>query len=194
MQRHSRGDTIVEVMIAFVVFSSIAVGAIAIMNHGTATAQKALEITLVRQQIDAQAETLRHIHDHYITANSTGGTVSTEWVEMVNDKLVDSASPFGADQDGLCPDIPSHAFVLNAHQANVWDGRPVTANESLLPYSQVFYDESGSIQSADGLWVESVGRLSDDYVDFNIRACWYAPGSSNASTMGTIVRLYVPRS
>ncbi len=204
MRLRSRGDTIVEVMIAFVVFSSIAVGAIAIMNQGTATAQKALEITLVRQQIDAQAETIRYMHDKYISAKSNGGVVSDDWQRMINTNIAvgkgllvppAEASDFGATPEG-CPDIPSHAFALNVRTASIIDRTEVEkADVSSLPYAQVKYDDSPNpiVLSSTGLWVESVGEPSQDYIDFNIRACWYAPGSGLASTIGTIVRLHVPR-
>jgi type II secretory pathway pseudopilin PulG len=67
-RRHERGDTIIEVLFAVTVFAMVAVGAMTIMNQGTATAQRSLEVTLVRQQIDAQAEAIRYIHQAYVSA------------------------------------------------------------------------------------------------------------------------------
>ena len=61
-RRFEQGDTIVEVLFAVVVFALVAVGSMSIMNQGTATAERSLEITLVRQQMDAQAEAIRYIH------------------------------------------------------------------------------------------------------------------------------------
>ena len=51
-----RGDTIVELVIAFAIFSLAAVASIAILNSGVATTQRNLEITLVRQQVDAHQD------------------------------------------------------------------------------------------------------------------------------------------
>ena len=63
-RRHSaRGDTIIEVVMAVAMFSMLAIGIMALMNSGIAMAQRSLELTLVRQQIDSQAEMLRYIHD-----------------------------------------------------------------------------------------------------------------------------------
>jgi prepilin-type N-terminal cleavage/methylation domain-containing protein len=63
-----KGDTLIEVLFAVTVFSLVAVGSLSIMNQGTTVAQRSLETTLVRQEIDAQAETLRFVHDSYIAA------------------------------------------------------------------------------------------------------------------------------
>ena len=60
INRSIKGDTLVEVILAVTVFSMVAVGTISIMNKGVAIAQHSLEISLVRQQIDAQAEMLRY--------------------------------------------------------------------------------------------------------------------------------------
>ena len=57
--RHERGDTIIEVMFAFVLFSMVIVGAFMIMNQGMALAQRSLEVTQVRQQIDSQVLLIR---------------------------------------------------------------------------------------------------------------------------------------
>lgn len=63
--RTLRGDTLVEVMFAVGIFGIIAVSAISLMNRGLNTAQQALETTMARNEIDAQAEALRFIHDAY---------------------------------------------------------------------------------------------------------------------------------
>mgnify|MGYP007031190970 CR=1 FL=1 len=62
------GDTLIEVLFAFSVLSLIIIGSLSIMNQGTLAAQRSLEITLVRDQIDAQATTLRFLHDAYVAA------------------------------------------------------------------------------------------------------------------------------
>ena len=65
-----RGDTIIEVLLAITVFSLVAVGAMTIMSQGTNTTQRSLEMSLVKQQIDAQAEALRAAYQqdmHFIT-------------------------------------------------------------------------------------------------------------------------------
>lgn len=59
------GDTIIEVVFAFMVFSTVSVASIAIMNSGLNQAQRSLEITMARNEIDAQAEAIRFIHNSF---------------------------------------------------------------------------------------------------------------------------------
>lgn len=61
-----RGDTLIEVMLAVGIFSMVAVSVVSVMSGGTSSSQTALEATLAREEIDAQAETLRFIHRGYI--------------------------------------------------------------------------------------------------------------------------------
>ena len=66
--KKQRGDTLVEVLFATAVFSLVAVSGLSIMNQGTSTAQRALEITLVRNEINSQAEAIRMLNTSYIAA------------------------------------------------------------------------------------------------------------------------------
>jgi len=89
-----KGDTLIEVLFAVTVFSLVAVGALSIMNSSTAVAERALETTLVRNQIDAQAEVLRYIHDSYIATypNPVSGQPSAEWSNKIITNEVTNAT------------------------------------------------------------------------------------------------------
>lgn len=63
-----RGDTLVEVTIAIGIFSMIAIAVASVMSSGTSGSQMALETTLAREEIDAQAEALRFIHSSYTSS------------------------------------------------------------------------------------------------------------------------------
>lgn len=207
--RKDRGDTIIEVLFAVTVFALVAVGSLAIMNQGTAAAQRALEITLVRQQIDAQAQAIRYIHQAYIAGYQQGGAAlsdtAAQWKKMTDKTQLgaDNASPFGANVGSTCPQtIPAQKpFLLNARKATVWAGTPSTSpppGGSLPPFAQVIYNDDSSIGTTFGLWVEAVPSDNAEpntpgFVDFHIRACWDSAGSPVPSTLGTIVRLYEPR-
>lgn len=207
--RYQRGDTIVEVMFAVAVFAMIAVASLSIMNQGVAAAQRSLEVTLVRQQMQAQAEAIRFIHDSYVTAYQQGGAVpsgvAAEWAKMTGpDHAESQASPFGVAAAVTCPSaVPgsgSLPFIVNARTATVAPQPPLMAppaGESLPPFSQVVYNDDSSIKQAYGIWVEAVpsgpqpGGVAR-YVDFHIRACWDSVGTNHPMTLGTIVRLYEP--
>lgn len=203
-----KGDTLIEVMFAFAIFALVAIGSLTVMNQGISTAQRSLEITLVRAQMDAQAEAIRYIHQAYVTSYQRGtlpaaGTTAAEWIKM-KDKGATAASKFGEiDASGvLCPaSTPGqHPFIVNARTAKIRTAPPEMSPEggaSLPPFSQVLYNDDSSIKEAYGIWVEAVpsGVSSNGtgFVDFHIRACWSAAGTSRPVTLGTIVRLYEPR-
>jgi len=207
-RRQERGDTIIEVLFAVTIFAMIAVGSLTIMNQGTATAQRALEITLVRQQIDAQAQAIRYTHQAYVASYQKNvappAGPAAQWVEMT-DKLTgkgaSGASEFGQTGSGVCPtSVPGEKpFILNARTATVASSSPAMSpptDGSLPPFAQVIYNDDSSINQAYGLWIEAVPSTNVDgpgFVDFHIRACWQGPGSSAPMTLGTIVRLYEPR-
>jgi len=60
-----RGDTLIEVVCAIVVFALVSVISLTLMNKGVSTAQASLEIIMARTEIDSQAEALRFIQSSY---------------------------------------------------------------------------------------------------------------------------------
>ena len=74
--KFKKGDTLVEVALAIGIFSMVAIAVVSVVNSSTSSAQSALEVTITREEIDAQAEALRFIHDSYSTGDDTGSTSS----------------------------------------------------------------------------------------------------------------------
>lgn len=220
-KKYKRGDTIIEVLFAISIFSLIAVGGLSIMNKGNTVTQRALEITLVRQQIDAQAETLRFLNSSYIkaytkdapidsygakttdpvTGDTTPAKPAYKWAELSSSITTSPASEFGADLNE-CPELEPDSFIFNTNSANLVKLTDTNFN-SPSSYSQIRIDNTnGLLKSSDGLWIEAVrsvvppGNRNEDkigYIDFHIRACWPSIGQAAPMTIGTIVRLYEPR-
>lgn len=185
--RQARGDTIVEVMVAFAIFALLAVGTISIMNRGTQTAERALEVTLVREQIDAQANMLRYVRD----AVSSDATV---WQNITSGSRVttQSVNPCPAATQNALPTkttLPAQAFVLNANGGKVEVRDVSDIWQQPNTHSQVTL---GSSPVAKGVWIVATPAegTSVKAYDFQIRACWYTVGDSKPVTLGTIVRLY----
>ncbi|MBO4855287.1 hypothetical protein J5500_02685 [Candidatus Saccharibacteria bacterium] len=65
MSAIKHGDTIIEVVFSFMVFSTVSVASIGIMNSGLNQAQRSLEVTMARNSIDAQAEALRFLQNNF---------------------------------------------------------------------------------------------------------------------------------
>lgn len=190
-----RGDTIVEVVLAFAVFSLVSVGAMTVMGQGTNASQRALEITLVRQQIDAQAEALRAAHQAF-TAVTVG--TGTQWRQFA---LANTASNTVTYTDPTtCPsniDQISNSFILDPRNGTFVTGtdwfQDINTRTS-RPYAQV---ETVSGVRSYGMWIErefTDGVTLPDSFNFSIRACWYGAGLNVPLQLETVVRLYEPGS
>ncbi|MEI7689633.1 MAG: prepilin-type N-terminal cleavage/methylation domain-containing protein [Candidatus Saccharibacteria bacterium] len=204
LDSRSRGDTLIEVLFAIAIFSLVVVGSLAIMNQGTAASQRALEITMVRNEIDAQAETLRFLNASYVSAYASGvyadDSPASQWEAM---KQYMASSPLSSSSGGDGCQIPANGkFILDTRNAKFMPQTSNVAFNVAQTFSQVTYDStSQKIKTADGIWIEAMapvitlndGQKSADYIDFYIRACWNSPGQSVPVTIGTIVRLYEPR-
>ena len=208
--RGQRGDTIIEVLFAVMVFSLVAVGGLSLMTQGTALAQRALEIGLVRQQMDAQADALRYLNRAYVADYGKNGGATQMWKKVVEDNAVPLASDFTSIADPLNCHLPnsSDMFALDLTKLN---GNPLLVPRPATSTSSTFAQvrDDGSSVYADGIWIQAVrwpdlttGSAADPapssakqagYYDFHIRACWNTPGQQRPVTLGTIVRLYEPR-
>lgn len=187
LSRHSRGDTIVEVIVAFTVFSVVAVGTVTVMNRGVSAAERSLETTLVRQQIDAQAELLRY-------ARSVD---SPAW-DSVKANLV--VSPPAIDRTSCPATAPSNSFILSTDTTApaVVEYFNMSADPSI--YTEALVHSQFSIGStpvaASGFWVVAVRAdttstaTAADAYDMYINACWYPPGNEDPEYLRTIVRIH----
>lgn len=207
-----KGDTLIEVLFAITVFSMVVVSALSIMNQGTAAAQRSLEMSLVTQEVGNQAETLRFLHESYVT-NYQNGYESTpglsvpgqagQFYKIVQsiDKTITQASPFNSPTK--CPTPPTGSFILNTRTGAVVMYTPAIFKEA-VPYAKLDFNTTNIniLEKAGGIWIEAVksqpnaadpSQSGTGYIDFHIRACWSPPGVENAVTLGTIVRLYEPR-
>ena len=196
----NRGDTLIEVLLAITVFSLVAVGGMAIMNSGTSTSRRSLEISLVRNEIDAQAETLRFLNASYIANypnTIADGTPEKEWSNISNNASIN------VSLSATCPTTnPPQSFILDTRYAKYHTGKFAKPQT----FSQVRYNADsptaiGSLSASDGIWIQSTksnttssnNQSNTGYIDFYIRACWDSAGQKVPVTLQTIVRLYEPR-
>ena len=205
MRRFAHGDTIIEVMFSFTVLSILVVGTYMVMNRGTQIAQRSLEITLVRQQIDSQISLVR-----YAQANNT-----TAWQTIRSSKVVDSSSVLDAasfaDENTRCPSVAENdlnsgrrAFYLTQN-AEGNDIRLVDITDSTYAapqvYSQVNFD--GTNPQSQGLFMQIVraetnpatgvspgGSAAGTAYDVYVNACWDSVGTNVPSVVGTVTSIY----
>lgn len=198
------GDTLIEVLFAVTVFSLVVVTSLSLMNQGTAASLRSLQITLVRQEIDSQAETLRFLNSAYVATYYPGYTPTVQspaqqYYKIVAQAKADQAagktsvSDFNANS-AACQNAPTGSFILNTRTGTYQKNTSVNASKA-DSFSQVMYDASGTISATKGMWIEAIRSTPSNgtaYTDFHIRACWYAPGTNQPMNLGTIVRLYEP--
>lgn len=211
--RQQRGDTIIEVLFAITIFSLIAVGGLSLMNQGTALAQQALEISLVRQQIDTQADALRYINKEYVADYGQDGPASALWRHIVSNNVpaADSFDTIATATTCNLPGASGQPFALDVEKI---DTKLITSPPTIevefdpvlrptndtVTYSKIRYGDDNRA-SAEGIWIQAVpsatkivdGTTRPGFYDFHIRACWHSPGRSTPIVSGTIVRLYEPR-
>lgn len=188
MRRRQQGDTLIELVIAFAVFSLAAIITLSILNRGVAATQRSLEATQVRQQIDSQAELIRYIH----SANPT------VWSSLIASPTT-NPDPISSNRD--CPDVPRAAFFINPAINATEPEKTVLSKTSISSatykkpqtYAKIDYDATG--QKAQGIWVQVAEAQNESNptvraYDFYIHACWDSVGQDIPLTLGTIVRLY----
>lgn len=184
----SRGDTLVEVLLGVTVFSMVAVITMDIMNRGMSIAQQSLETTLVRQQVDAQAEMLRYAHDK--KTNLWKQIQRNNTVDV--NSLTDQEGNLGADR---CPtQFENKEFALIKGGSDLSGARVLSGvgdYSQAATYAKV--SDDSRVAKSYGLSVKLVrpgrGKESNKY-DAYIKACWIPVGSKRPATIGTIVRLY----
>lgn len=189
MNRRQQGDTLIELVIAFAIFSLAAIMTLAILNRGVAATQRTLEATQVRQQIDSQAELIRYIH----------ATNPTLWASLIASS---TTTPDPITSNTACPDLPQNeAFFINP-TINTAEPNKTTLDKTRITsltyrkpqtYAKVDYGATG--QQAQGIWVQVAqaqnnGNPTVRAYDFYIHACWDSVGQDFPMTLGTIVRLY----
>jgi len=257
--RIKRGDTIIEVIIAITIFCLVAIISITLMNSGVNTAEGALELTMARNEIDAQAEALRFIQNSFlserelsennqqftklwrhITTGSSDCHLTQASCGLAISPEVFADYSFSVD---TCPDpddLPPNAFVINTRfiepsNFNFTIGSTPISYSSLLremvisnspdgPFRRTelyprlvfkgtFTSDGTSDQTftsddltetslyrfvdrVEGIWIIAVRSREEknqpQAFDFYVRTCWYRPGDTRPSTIGTIIRLYNP--
>ena len=189
MRKLNRGDTLVEVLLGVTIFSLVAVIALETMNRGMAIAQYSLETTLVRQQVDAQAEMLRYAHD---MKNDT-------WKKLVDNSSV-SVSAVNDNEGNLgvekCPDDFSTKEFALAATPSLASKISILNNPGDYKAAETYARVDSDTKKTYGVSVRLVkpstttGSRDSNKYDAYIKACWMPVGSKMPATIGTIVRLY----
>ena len=115
-RKSQSGDTIIEVLMAITIFSLIAVGSLMLMQKGAAMAQRSLEITLVRQQMDGQADLIRLAHDSYLSNPDATSGPGAVWRQITTAAQTSGSLP-SLNNPATCPTNVPRSFVVTKASA-----------------------------------------------------------------------------
>ena len=200
-RRAEVGDTIVEMVMAFAIFSFAVIVTMSLMNKGIALSQQSLEVSQVRQQMDSQAELVRYIHD----------TRNAAWTALVgtdatpgngDDRITTNIMPLTG---ATCPTLAT--FVSAAYRPFFITPNPsapgtftisslnATSYTPASTYAKVVYPTTTApTPASQGVWLQIA--LAEDQngtlpaYDVYVHGCWATAGQTLPMTLGTIVRLY----
>ena len=161
-----KGDTLIEVTLAVGIFSMIAIAVASLMNHGTADAQLALETTLTREEIDAQADALRYVHNAYIANKESDAQPSTAlWKKIISEAInlrdisdkssITVYAPTSCSQEEVMKgNIARHAFVLDTRnlESGTTAYKKIDSFGEISTYPRLIYNNSnnGMIEDLSG--------------------------------------------
>jgi len=134
------GDTLIEVMFAVTTFSLVAVISIAAMNLGLAIGEASLESTMARNEIDAQAEAIRYIHNAYLTGRAYK---ETNQYKKLWEKLIGKVK----DTDNINLSVNNCNEHYNGDNGNATDTAFFVVDTRNL--SSTTQDDNDTIYSAD---------------------------------------------
>lgn len=183
---YQKGDTIIEVVLAFAIFSLAAMGTITLINSGLATTQRNLEITQVRQQIDSQAELLRYARD----------TGSAAWQSIISNTVT---NPLPLSESCQPASGTSQRFYVWLDRGATPEAATVTRSTITSanyrePATYAKIDYTAAAAQSEGIWVEATAAATQPGAprayDLYIHACWDSVGVDTPMTLGTIVRIY----
>ena len=213
--RNKSGDTFVEVAFAIAIFSLIAIISIVAMNSSIATAQATLEVTMARNEIDAQAEAIRFIHNSYLSerelvdsqqryrnlwkrlTDTNQGGLSNNSGAVPDLNYTDCATPYDASSHNSL--FNTKAFILDTRSINPDDETFYTNEADRLRGIIVGYREQSSKFGATTLYPRiiytTVGGLgtgsSDDTISGeNYRYVGRAEGIWVVSIAGVSGQVY----
>ncbi|MBO7657203.1 type II secretion system protein [Candidatus Saccharibacteria bacterium] len=150
--KKKRGDTLIEVALAIGIFSMIAIIVVSVVAASTSGAQSSLELTLTREELDAQAEALRFIHDSYVSGSQSKDTTATapdNKYAKIWEAIKGLASSEGSVDLKYNPETCDELYDGNTGDMNLnypanKGFKPFVINTRLIDYNACFTDPLGA--------------------------------------------------
>ena len=173
--RFKKGDSLIEVSLAVGIFSMVAITVVSVVAASTSGAQSSLETTITREEMDAQAEALRFIHDAYVSGTQSKKITDNMYTNLwkaVKNLAVDEASADlnyapqfcnsiygGRDSGTVNPPTPgAKPFIVNTRKLdNPSDinGILVTSSQRNIFFEPITYPRIIYGQTTSSSWEEN---------------------------------------
>lgn len=161
----TRGETIVEVLLATVILSVILAAAYTLSNRATRIGQSSIERTEAVNMVESMTEVLRGV-------SSVRGEAWNEIIAMQN-----TNAPSYADPNVCEPTVGNTYFYLNID--NVSDLEDVSLVENDDMYEDGFFQ----------VWIEAYSPAGQGYIDFHVRSCWEGLSAAEYERVTAVLRL-----
>jgi len=138
-----RGDTLIEVMIAMAILAVVTIVTITMMNSGLNVAERSLELTTARNELNAQAEALRFIHSSYISEINllecnnlvAGGEVRCQAFKKVWEEITNRSISYNQDRSIQLPTTNCEQDVYGNGKRALINDKAFIINTRLLQAS-----------------------------------------------------------
>ncbi|MEX0934386.1 MAG: glycine-rich domain-containing protein, partial [Candidatus Saccharimonadales bacterium] len=178
---NSRGETIVEVLLATVILSTVIAGAYTLSTRATRIGQASIERTEVTNHVQSTAEVLRGI------AFERGAAFSRIVSDEEETSFVTDITPV-YDETFCQPTPGSRPFYIDLDNVGSTDDDPNTLfNRDVIRAYDPDDIEDDSIYN---IWIEAY-QQDANYIDFHIRACWQSITGPDFNRSGAVSRLYI---
>ena len=183
---NERGDTLVEVLLAFTLLALVSVGVFSLMHRGVGETQNALERSQVRMSINQQTELANYLRDQYAVAVANGSSTTVYpaslWGAVKTRAAANkSTSPSASDN---CSSVMANSFSI------IYD--TATSAYAIQSFTAANLTTATFARPGAGLWIEPVASngAAVPYVDLYVKACWSPASGAVKQSMSTVVRLY----
>lgn len=167
----TRGETIVEVLLATVILSSIIAGAYTLSNRATRIGQSSIERTEAVNLVESMAETLKGV-------SSVRGEA---WNEIVSNH-VGSTAPSYSDPT-VCEATVGSPFYLNI------DNFTDLEEASIVEAGQFRRELDSGADDLFEVWIEAYSPEDASYIDFHVRTCWEGISAATVERATAVLRI-----
>ncbi len=188
-----RGDTIIEVMFAFAIFTMVAIVTVSMMNLGLATSERSLELVTARNELNAQAEALRFVHSSYISeltlpsCDDAGSGQKCQQYAKLWQRITENAVN-GASE---AVDNYSLEYPVTACE-KVYDDESLRNHHAFVLNTRKLTPDIGDVSNLENVIVYAKGKddIDNKFVapTLNARILYDSPGSAgdSDSTLSTV--------